>query len=511
MNKAFFKFNQQGKSEPKVVTRSSALFYFRNTEDFKTELHFMNYWSEKRGIRDNRCRLTLRNLDGSKIHGEEFTLSRTGAYVIRVNDLLSKTSNHASLTQNYEGSVELEILSNTNLVINNPAALVRYLGKTWHTNVHSTQRYFSETSGDDEKIIANPYIADEGNFTIPAEPELEPFFIIHNGPNELVDNQMNVTVIAEDGRKICIKINSQKYSAYETKLFSLKDHIDYRSFLKGSFGSMTIQYTSCGVFPRLVAGHENIRDFYWSIDHTNFAALDGSVMKDVFVPNTETGFNNLVFDLPNNSEEGWTCFADLYPTYPFENYHVEVIDRDRSGKTLNNNSYALKSEMERPITRIRTSHVPSAEFIFHSDTVLPRRFHMGIHYRVNDGNYGYLIDGPLPHEYPGTRTRWSPVFEAEECDNYLLIANPKLGHKIVSVSFCVKLFNAFGDQPLVTDFTLNEYESQCIRLSDAFAGMKEYLKGSSGWIYLTANDKQHSVVHYVSIKNKNSVACCHAF
>lgn len=511
MNKIFFKFNQVGKSDPMVVTRSSAVFYFRDTDNFKTELHFMNYWIEKRGTKGNLCKITLRNLNGSKICDEEFILSRQGAYVINIGDLLNKVSRHDKLSETHEGSVEIEIFSNENLFINNPAVLARYVGKTWHTNVHSSQRYFSENSGDSEEMINQPYVAEEGNFTIHSELELEPIFIIHNGKNELIDEQMIITVIAEDGRKLNVEMVSQKYSAYETKLFALKDYVDYRSFLKGSFGSMIIKYTSCGVFPRLVAGHENTKFFHWSIDHTNFADLDGPAMQDVFATNNEVGFNNLVFNLPNNSEEEWNCFVDLYPTYPFERYSIEVINRNRSGEALNNKSYILTQDTERPITRINTSHMSNAEFIIHNSRACPRRFHMGIHYQVKSGNYGFLVDGAMPQEYAGGRTRWSPVFDAEECDNYILISNTKLGNKVIDVAFFAKLFNAFGEQPLVASFNLGKYESKCIKLSDAFPGINKYLKGSAGWVYLTTDDRQYSTVHYVSIKNKNSVACCHAF
>ena len=270
----------------------------------------MNYWAEKRGINNNLCRVTLRNLEGHEISKNEFILTRRGAFVIKVKDLFS----HVLLKYFYEGSVEFEVISGKNLFINYPAAVVRYLGHHWHTNAHSSQRYYSQTSGDDKSKIDFPYIAEEGNGTIHREKELEPFFIIHNGKNGMVDNHMMLTIVSESGRTCEVKLDPQSWKPCETRIYKLSDIVDHRSFLGDGIGTYTIKYSSFGGFPRIIAGNEHRDKHYWSIDHTNFAALSGQAANDTFKPNNTDGFNDLAFNLPNHSSDDWNCFVDLYPT-----------------------------------------------------------------------------------------------------------------------------------------------------------------------------------------------------
>ena len=160
-SKAFFKHN-----EPTLnvdINRSSSVFYFYESSSINTQIHFMNYWLEKRNNKDILLKITLRNMEGIIIYVSEKDIYEIGAHVIHLKDLISTLSKDKKCK---EGSIELEFFSKHNLVMPYPALVVRYVGENWHTCAHSTQRNFSIDSGDTNQRINEPSIAEEGNITI---------------------------------------------------------------------------------------------------------------------------------------------------------------------------------------------------------------------------------------------------------------------------------------------------------------------------------------------------------
>ena len=137
---------------------------------------------------------------------------------------------------------------------------------------------------------------------------------------------------------------------------------------------------------------------------------------------------------------------------------------------------------------------------------------MGIHYQVADGLPGFLTDGPIPHTTSSVRNRWFPLFDVSICRNYLMIANRFMGsEQPQQVEYELKLFNNYGDDPIISNITLKPYESKCLFIDEIFPNLVEYLNSNSGWIYLRSNLPQRSVCHYASLMGSNSIAVCHLF
>lgn len=507
---AFFKHNHENERGQRSVLRSSAVFYFRRSDNFRTQLHYMNYWREKRGLDTVTRRITLRTMNGHIFHQLEDPVIEQGAHNLEINEILDGIANAPS-----EGCFEVEFLSEINLAISYPAAIVRYLGNEWHTVAHSSQRYFSEASGDDFEVIGRIQLAEEGNLSISDDPRAESFVIIHNGPVAVPATPIEIGVHAADGRSKIVQTEPVAWSPYQTRILRLSELIDYRSFLRGARGTFAIKLLIAGIFPRLIGGLE--RDGVWSIDHSNFAATTGPAADDIIPVDGRAGFKDLVFNLPNNLAQDWECFADVYPTYPSERYGIEVRYLDRAGHAHVVEQIPVERGAANSFPRICVDNTiaqvaSNVELIVHHDRAVPRRFHMGIHYRIGDGLPGFLTDGPLPHSTPPIRTRWFPIFELADNQNYLMIANRTVGcEQATSVEYMIKLFNSFGDEPLISQLALEKCGSICLPLTAFVQGAESYLGGRPGWVYMMASEPQRSVVHYASVRGGSSIAVCHAF
>jgi len=504
---SFFKFNEDVLREPVQILRSSAVFYFIHDGDTTTEIHFMNYWREKKSIVDIEMKITLRELGGKTFFQTSSKIESKGSYILKISELLKQSQFNNKISQ---GSIEVEFFSKDNMVFAFPAALVRYVGKNWHTLSHTTPRYFSESSGDGIERLSQIQQAEEGNITINNSDEYEPFFIIHNGPKQLSKTNIEIKITALDGTEISETIKDVDWNPYQTRVYSVDDYLDYKKFLKTSRGMLTVKYQVCGVFPRLIGGNKSKKTGSWSIDHSNFAANSGSVLNDVFDVSKNQDSKDLVFCIPNNFKDKWECFADIYPTYPDDDYTI-LINKIKPNGDVSSESLKLKKHSTNGFPRIQLFDEANYEIIFKHARKLPRRFHMGIHYKTGSGDYGFLTDGPLPiSSFPNT-TRWWPILDPVNCKNFVMIANRVLGHEKPSdVKLNFKLFNSFDEDPLVSKYHLLANQSVCLNIDELFPRFENYLHKKSGWVYMTSENPFRCVVHYASVKN-NSIAVCHAF
>lgn len=507
---AFFKHNHEGERGIRNVTRASAVYYFARREGFRTQLVYMNYWREKRGLDTVTRTLTLRSLAGDIVFQSAELVRGQGGHIVEINDLLDATPGAPDC-----GSVEVEFSSDDNLVIAYPAVIVRYIGDNWHTVAHASQRYYSQTSGDDVDMIGHVQIAEEGNITILEDDATEPFVIVHNGPVAIDARPIDVIVRSASGREMSGASAPMAWAPFQTRLIKLSDLVDFRPFLAGERGTFSMKFLIGGVFPRLIGGND--RNGAWSIDHTNFAATTGPASQDVIPVDGRPTFKELVFNLPNNFAEEWQCFADIYPTYPSEGYRVEVRNLASDGAAQPLETVTVGREGGDSFPRIRVDNALLAEggnveLTYRHDRELPRRFHTGIHYQIGDGLPGFLTDGPLPHSTPPIRTRWFPVFEPTESRNFLMIANRTIGQEDAEdVLYKVRVFNSYGDDPLHGTLELKKGESKCLSLEDILPGATDYMRDRPGWVYMSAAQPQRSVLHYASVRGSDSIAVCHAF
>lgn len=440
-------------------------------------------------------------MQGSKLINENEIKISSGANVISLRTLLvTRIGNNYPL----EGSFEFEIHSEKNLFFSYPAAVVRYIGTNWHSIAHTTQRIYSELSGDSNELMHSSFRAEEGNQTIPSETWFEPFFIIHNGLDKITDEDMEIEIQSINQSLRSYKIPRIKWASRETKVFWLKDLCNYRLITGGGIGTYTVKFKVKGVFPRIIAGIEDTRNGAWSIDHTNFAAKSGPAVEDVFEVSPKSK-NNLVFVMPNLAQESWNSFADIYPTGPAGNFSVDVNEDGR------NTAIKLTEGNKRLMRRVKLHNSKSTTFSFQNkDGFLPKRFHMGLHYQFKDGAPGFLIDGPLPISAKPVSTRWSPIFSGQKFENYILLSDRKLGDKeFTGFTAEIAFYNAAGNDPLRRNLEVNPGDTLVFSIEQD-EQLKDFISGGPAWAYMKFQPASYAVVHYLS-RLGNSIATCHAF
>ena len=94
INQSFFKHKQENEQINKVVNRSSAIFYFVNSPNISTELHFLNYWKEKRALSDINLKLTLRTMKGELLHQINEKVEKTGSHFKSIKSILNDLKNN---------------------------------------------------------------------------------------------------------------------------------------------------------------------------------------------------------------------------------------------------------------------------------------------------------------------------------------------------------------------------------------------------------------------------------
>ena len=505
----FYAHNNENERSARNITRSSAIFYFKNCEKVKTELHYLNYWSIKRGLTDVSRRVTFRDMAGIALLTLNDYVTSSGAQKVDVSALLSQ--NHINAE---DGSIEVEFFSESNLFIAYPAIVIRYVGDNWHTFAHSSQRILSPESGDDGSLEAG--ISNEGNITIQAGKTVRPFVIIHNGPNPMAQKPIALKVTSHDGECLSFNTNAISWEPYQTRLIYLDDYINLENFLQGKFGTFNLIFHSNGIFPRLIGGCE--KNGAWSIDHTNFSDTSGPAALDVIPVSPTNPDKSLVFCLPNNVLKNWKCFTDIYPTFPKgETYEVQISSISNKNQRKVLAIEKLEHKGSRSFKRIILQNSDlcennTIELAFKNAQSLPRRFHIGVHYQIGDGLPGFLTDGPLPYTTAGIRTRWFPVFEIDKCENYLMMAHRALGDEhACDIEFDVELYNSFGDAALTSKIKLKKYSQICLPIEEIFQEAPKYLNNQPGWVYMISSGKQRSVVHYASKFGEKSIGVCHAF
>lgn len=511
----FFK-HREHELAPAHVTRSSALFYVLQSDAVRTELLLFNYWRHKRGLEGLTLALTLRELGGAVLLRESERMTFTGARTLKVSDLLQRA---CLASQDFEGSLEVEILSDANLVIPYPAVVVRYHGDGWHSTTHSYSRVLSESSGDSRARIDAVQQTCEGNWTVHPDADIQTFFVVHNGPREIPAHDLRLTLVNSEGERLTAVVPRVAYRPHETRRYQPSRYLDVRGHLAGRPGCLEVSTHVTGVFPRMLCGHERASDGALSVDHSNFNYTGDAGSADALPVEAAGTKKPLGFIVPTLAEADWACWADFYPTYPDRGYAATFTARDAAGRDIARSTAVIGDGPRPGIVRVQVSEqlgkmgkAGAVDIAITHAARVPTRFHMGIHYRYKDGLPAFLIDGPMPYTATGIRSRWFPVLCADDTRTFLFISNQIFDNAgPVDLVYDATIHNSRGDVPLEARFHLAAGATLAADVRELAPGIEAFLRGEAGWIYLKADKPALSVVHYLLQKGKNSLAVDHAF
>src|SRR4029079_17379144 len=153
-----------------LVLRSSAMFYYRRARGFETTISFMNYWKAKRQL-DVAIVASTRDMSG-KLLSRELVPMTTYA-VINYRPQVGR--------ETFEGSVEIEVFCNKNMVIPYAAVMAVYETPQAISNVHSYARDYSNLEVEEGRTITS---GSEGCWSLRDSDEVNSFCVFHNGSRE---------------------------------------------------------------------------------------------------------------------------------------------------------------------------------------------------------------------------------------------------------------------------------------------------------------------------------------
>lgn len=335
-----------------IVNRSSAIFYFIKNKKIKTIISFMNYWFVKRQLQINGF-INIRKMNGELYTTKEINFDSNNVYNYA----------GADLENDFEGSVEVEILSQKNLFIPYAAVMAIYKTEKSISMTHSYSRAYSEKEINEENTITN---GAEGCWVLRDNEKVQSFCVFHNGNKELINSEIKINLTNHAGVNKFKKITFEKIKPFQTiKLYLNKYIDDLNSFLEGKEGSGTIEYNLGNSFTRMLIGNETLDEKEIQTAHSNF---DYS-KKD-----------------PGQLESNGTKALMLLPDFGIGNEKVIIYPNYAPGHyTLSNTEIKLEiGNKHRKLHFFKCNN--SFLEINRDDKKLPNRFVTGFECSLNNGN-----------------------------------------------------------------------------------------------------------------------------
>ena len=373
------------------VYRSSAIFYYRSGNGFKTTISFFNYWMAKRGI-SVTVSATLRDLAGKEVERKSLDFS--------VGEALNYSPLDGSAF--FEGSAEIEVFSETDLVIPYAAIMACYESPNSISLTHSYARRYSQSEIASGNTITQ---GEEGCWTIRDHHRIRSFCVIHNGKQAVPCQVITMRVRNHAGEERVEEIADVQLAPHQTiKLYPSEHFSGLAEFLNGQPGSGTVSFKLNDAFTRMLLCSESIEDqelqtahsnFNYELKHPGFTQSKGPAT--MLFPDFKTGDEQVI----------------LYPDYTSESYEVSVdgdfllaLDNSRRQQ----HRVGCKTGSKLSIT------TPSGK--------VPKRFVTGFESKAPTKVIPTEVSRGVRHsDEPPKRFWWGPVIKSDEFETKIVL-NP---------------------------------------------------------------------------------------
>jgi hypothetical protein len=310
----------------KPVFRSSAIFPVIENSVFSTDILFMGYWLKKRNIPEVTILFTLRAKNGTTLFRKTATIKEIKAYKVPIVACL----NEAGLSSDdFIGSIELEVFSTRDMVFPYPAFVVNYRSEFGSTAVHTTGRLYNDV----EDMVSNTvYNVPESGFDIYSGETNHPFFCFVNGAYDNSDKAISYEIVDGDQNSTGGQIMLGDICPYQSFFVMLKDYIDIDSILKGKKGTIKLQLDFVGFFTRVIAGNF-VDNKAVSITHTFY---DSSSVKDktAYLDNLNPELHDSYIFIPLFMDDDLYTHVVYYPIYSPSNYAMDIRFYNKNGNCL---------------------------------------------------------------------------------------------------------------------------------------------------------------------------------
>lgn len=240
------------------VLRSSAIFYYKYSQSFRTTVSVLNYWRAKRSL-DVAVICSLRQMDGKLLFRAR----------LRFNDgeVLNLRPLAAGLSE-FEGSLEVEVFALENMVIPYAAVMAVYESPTGLSMVHSYSRTYSRHEVEEGRVICD---GEEGCWSLRDDNRTNSFCVFHNGGQLLGEQCLQIRVTNSCGAVRSGSVNLGAISPFATvKIRPVEILNDLVAFLDGDVGYANISFQTGQSFTRMLVGNERCDQTDMQVTHSNF-------------------------------------------------------------------------------------------------------------------------------------------------------------------------------------------------------------------------------------------------
>lgn len=320
----------------KPCFRSSAIFPVEQREGIRTRLIFMGYWFLKRKVKEITLLVTLRSAKGDIITRTMQTICDSKAYRVELGDLLEIAEHPEG--EDFFGSIEVEFFSHIDLMFPYPAVVVNYYGPQFSSVVHTAQRIYNDFEDRDSNSVQ---LVPESGFNIYAQGDLEPFFYLVNGCEEVPDCILDMEFYNSKQETLHHSLSLGRLGPYETRSVFPRKEVDLESFLGGEVGAAKIRFQLNWIYPRLIAGNLH-RDLPGNvITHTYYDCTDAAT-KDDYWKEGQEGWYPASLNVPVSVEGERFTNAYFYPLLSPTDLDVDAEVYDAGGQLLGRKEEVLE-------------------------------------------------------------------------------------------------------------------------------------------------------------------------
>jgi hypothetical protein len=467
--------------------RANAIFMCYINELNDNIIVFQNYWQWKNKIDNIVCIVRLRHEDGSVFDTKEILISNHNEISIK----------KFFLVKNFIGSIDLEIISTSNIGFPFPAILCFYLNRNSISVVHSSGRILNSHENNEQTKFS------ESNFLCVLDDDFEPFVHVFSGSNAASDKG-DVRLIFKDNNNVVLvdkllqKVLIRPFQSKIIKITDICNKSELIKIYKKDF-YLTVEVSISGIFGRFIVGNYNNKIDAYFVTHS-FRRIDPDDSDISVKPDNAdaTSFLPIVCSGP------LSVTATSYPT----NSKANLILYERLSKLDNT---LKKTEKERSIytggsngSIFRTK--VEGNIFSYLYTIDPTPSRMNVNYSYSLKNSCFPTDiatGFKSYVYPPKVSHWGEgVCLDRNFETYVFIRN--CSHNFSETKAAHITFRLFNTVATYKEKMIIQPESaKCIKLSDLKVDLSDNLFFS--WNIVSSQPTLETF--WVSFNENNGVIC----
>ncbi len=433
--------------------RSSCVFpiFFKNVFN---DLHivFLNYWTIKNKIPANKLALNFRIYDN------------TGSLIKRHTELNFKNHNQFSIKEiigdklqtNFEGMVEVEIISSENLKYSFPGIIGIYQSGEYFSTVHSAGRI----KNTDEAHLTS--YTHETNWTCKFSEQTTPFFHLFIGNKKPVSPIIKVFLRSKTGEIIQKKIiNISHMESFSSNLFFADEIFDKDNLQQDNFISVMVEHGS--TFTRMVVGnyfkqlyHLEVTHSFQFIEKNDYCrAEEVTQIPSILNCYTDKNLTLTVRVFPTNCTGS---FKTVLNSQEFDSTSLKSLNIEKEYST-GPKRFSIQETLENN-EKFRVFH-------FYGDEI-PSRINASFLYKVKNKNSNFSTDiasGAKSCVYPPKYRHWGHAYLENGYDTVILIRNNS--HKPLETKSGIGTLTIYSQEEIfVIKFEINAESSFGISLGE---------------------------------------------